>query len=140
MKDRIKMTTMERQQVPILLKNLFRLVRATNGQPVPALIWLDEDSEPIRDFARRVPSLNIEGVESHQILTDISTLRALLTAWLELQPKSTRGFSQVTRTMSEWLVAGGQRAKMQLVGKHYQNTLGTDNSIDYLESITDHMG
>ena len=46
-------------------------------------------------------------------------------------------FSRVTRTMSEWLVAGGQRAKMQLVGEHYQNTLGTDNSIDYLESITD---
>ena len=39
--------------------------------------------------------------------------------------------------MSEWLVAGGQRAKMQLIGEHYQNTLGTDNSIDYLESITD---
>ena len=119
------MATMERQQVPILLKNLFRLVRATNGQPVPALIWYDEAQEPIRDFARRVPHLNIEGVESHQILTDIPTLRALLKAWLELQPKSIRGFFQITRTMSEWLVAGGQRAKMQLIGERYQNTLGT---------------
>ena len=114
------MATMDRQQVPVLLKNLFRLVRATNGQPVPALIWLDEAQEPVREFARRVPSLNIEGVESHEILTDISTLRALLKAWLELQPKSTRGFSQITRTMSEWLVAGGQRVKMQLIGERYQ--------------------
>ena len=58
-------------------------------------------------------------------------------AWLELQPKSTRGFSQITRTMSEWLVAGGQRVKMQLIEERYQNTLGTDNSIDYLKGITD---
>ena len=79
------MATMDRQQVPVLLKNLFRLVRATNGQPVPALIWLDEAQEPIREFARRVPPLNIEGVESHEILTDIPTLRTLLKAWCELQ-------------------------------------------------------
>ena len=131
------MATMDRQQVPILLKNLFRLVRATNGQPIPCLLWLDEEPEPIRDQARRAPPLNIEGVDSAQILTDIATLRALLTAWLQLQPKSTRGFAQVTRTMSEWLVAGAQRQKMQLIGEQYQNTLGTDNSIDYLESITD---
>ena len=117
------MAAMDRQQVPILLKNLFRLVRATNGQPIPCLLWLDEDPEPIRDQARRVPPLNIEGVESPQILTDIATLRVLLTAWLQLQPKSTRGFAQVTRTMSEWLVAGAQRQKMQLIGEHYQNTI-----------------
>ena len=131
------MAVMERQQVPVLLKTLFRLVRATNGQPVPALIWLDEAVEPIREFARRPPALSIEGVESHEILTDIQTLRKLLKAWLELQPKSTRGFSQVTRAMSEWLVAGGQRVKMQLIGEHYPNTLGSDNSCDFLESITD---
>ena len=131
------MSAMDKQQVPILLKNLFRLIRATNGQPIPCLQWLDEDPEPIRDQARRAPPLNLEGVEPHQILTDIPTLRALLTAWLQLQPKSTRGYAQVTRTMSEWLVAGGQRPKMQLIGEHYQNTLGSDNSIDYLESITD---
>ena len=113
------------------------MVRATNGQPIPCLLWLDEEPEPIRDQARRAPPLNIEGVDSAQILTDIATLRALLTAWLQLQPKSTRGFAQVTRTMSEWLVAGAQRQKMQLIGEQYQNTLGTDNSIDYLESITD---
>ena len=130
MKNRTKMAVMDRQQVPVLLKNLFRLVRATNGQPVPALIWLDEVVEPIREFARRAPPLNIEGVETHEILTDIPTLRTLLKAWLELQPKSTRGFSQVTRTMSELLVAGGQRVKMQLIGECYQNTLSTDNSID----------
>ena len=39
--------------------------------------------------------------------------------------------------MSEWLVAGGQRVKMQLIGEHYPNTLGSDNSCDFLESITD---
>ena len=39
--------------------------------------------------------------------------------------------------MSEWLVAGGQRVKMQLIGQHYPNNLGSDNSCDFLESITD---
>ena len=85
---------MERQQVPVLLKTLFRLVRATNGQPVPALVWLGEDVEPIREFSRRPPALAIEGLENHEILTDILTLRKLLNAWLELQPKSRRAKSQ----------------------------------------------
>ena len=75
------MAVMERQQVPVLLKTLFRLVRATNGQPVPALIWLDEVVGPIREFARRPPALAIEGVENHEILTDIPTLRKLLNTW-----------------------------------------------------------
>ena len=76
--NRTKMAVMERQQVPVLLKTLFRLVKATSGQPVPALIWLDEAVKPIKEFARRPPALSIEGVESHEILTDIQTLRKFL--------------------------------------------------------------
>ena len=128
---------MERAQVPVLLKNLFRLIRATNGQPVPSLVWLGEAVDPIKEFARRPPALAIEGLENQEILTNIPTLRKLLDAWLELQPKSTRGFSQVTRSMSEYLAAGGQRVKMQLIAQHYPNTLGSDNSCDFLESVTD---
>ena len=96
------MAVMERAQVPVLLKNLFRLIRATGGQPIPSLIWLGENVDPIQEFARRQPALSIEGLENQDILTDIPTLRKLLDAWLEFQPKSTRGFSQVTRAMSEY--------------------------------------
>ena len=79
------MAAMERGQVHVLLKTLFRLIRATNGQPVPALVWLGEAVEPIREISRRPPALAIEGLENHEILTDIPTLRKLLNAWsLEL--------------------------------------------------------
>ena len=131
---------MERAQVPVLLKNLFRLIRATNGQPIPSLVWLGEAVDPIQEFARRQPALAIEGLENQDILTNIPTLRKLLDAWLEFQPKSTRGFSQVTRAMSEYLAAGGQRVKMQLIAQQYPNTLGSDNSCDFLESVTDFFG
>ena len=46
-----------------------------------------------------------------------------------------RGFSQV----SEYLAAGGQRVKMQLIAQHYPNNLGSDNSCDFLESVTDFL-
>ena len=134
------MAVMEKAQVPVLLKTLFRLIRATGGQPVPSLIWLGENAVPIQEFARRQPALSIEGLENQDILTDIPTLRKLLDAWLDFQPKSTRGFSQVTRAMSEYLSSGGQRAKMQHIAFQYPNTLGSDNSCDFLESVTDFFG
>ena len=79
-------------------------------------------------------------MEAHALVTDIPTLSVLLTAWLELQPKSTRGYAQITRGMEDWLVKGTQKPKMQLIAEVYQNTLGSDNSINYLESITDFLG
>ena len=71
------MAVMERAQVPVLLRNLFRLIRATNGQPVPSLVWLGEAVDPIKEFAQRPPALAIEGLENHEILTNIPTLRKL---------------------------------------------------------------
>ena len=123
------MAALDRQQVGILLRNLFRLIRVMNGQPTPCLEWLDQPAGPIRDFARHAPPLNLDGVEAHTLVTDIATLRVLLTAWLELQPKSTRGYAQITRAMEECLCKGSQKPKMQLIAEVYQNTLGLDNSI-----------
>ena len=98
------MNKLDRQQVGFLLRYLFKLIRATNGQPIPCLEWLDQPPGPIRDFARHSPPLNLDGVEVHELVTNIPTLRVLLTAWLELQPKSTRGYAQITSGMEEWLV------------------------------------
>ena len=119
------------QQVGILLRNIFRLIRCTGGHPVPSLEWLDEDVGPIRDFPRQAPPLHLEGLEAHNLDCDIATLRILLTAWLELQPKATRGYGQITCSMEEWLLRGTQRPKIKLVAEVYQNTLGSDKSIDY---------
>ena len=52
------MAVLEKSQVLVLLKNLFRLIRASGGQPVPSLVWLGENNVPIQDFARRAPALN----------------------------------------------------------------------------------
>ena len=41
------MAVLEKAQVLILLKNLFRLIRASGGQPVPSLVWLGENNIPI---------------------------------------------------------------------------------------------
>ena len=95
------MAVMEKAQVPVLLKTLCRLIRATGGQPVPSLIWLGENAVPIQECARRQPALSIEGLVNENISTDIPTLRKLLDSWLDLQPKSTRGYSQITRAMTE---------------------------------------
>ena len=118
------MPVLEKTQVLVLLKNLFRLIRASGGQPVPSLIWLGENHIPIQDFAKRVPALNIEGVINDHIATDIPTLRKLLDSWLHLQPKNTRGYNQITRAMTEFLAAQGQRQKMQYIAAEYPNTLG----------------
>ena len=78
------MAVLEKAQVLVLLKNLFRLIRASGGQPVPSLVWLGENHVPIQDFARRQPALNIAGVVNENISTDIPTLRKLLDSWLHL--------------------------------------------------------
>ena len=78
------MAVLEKSQVLVLLKNLFRLIRASGGQPVPSLVWLGENNVPIQDFARRQPALNIAGVVNENISTDIPTLRKLLDSWLHL--------------------------------------------------------
>ena len=134
------MAVLEKSQVLVLLKNLFRLIRASGGQPVPSLVWLGENNVPIQDFARRQPALNIAGVVNDNISTDIPTLRKLLEAWLHLQPKATRGYNQITRAMTEFLAAGNQRTKMQYVAAQYPNTLGLNNSCDDLEALTDFFG
>ena len=134
------MAALEKSQVLVLLKNLFRLIRATGGQPAPSMVWLGENNIPIQDFARRPPVLNIAGIVNDSISTDILTLKRLLEAWLLLQPKATRGFNQITRAMTEFLAAGNQRTKMQYVAAAYPNTLGLNNSCDDLEALTDFFG
>ena len=64
------MAVLDKAQVPVLLKTLFRLIRASGGQPVPSLIWLGENHVPIQDFAKRQPALNIDGVINENISTD----------------------------------------------------------------------
>ena len=134
------MPVLEKTQVLVLLKTLFRLIRATGGQPVPSLLWLGENPIPIQDAAKRLPALNITGVINDHISTDIPTLRKLLDSWLYSQPKSTRGYNQVTRAMTEFLALPGQRQKMQYIAAEYPNTLGLANSCDDLEAVTDFFG
>ena len=74
------MAALEKSQVLVLLKNLFRLIRATGGQPAPSMVWLGENNIPIQDFARRPPVLNIAGIVNDSISTDILTLKRLLEA------------------------------------------------------------
>ena len=64
-------------------------------------------------------------------------MSSILTVWLELQPKGTRGLGQITHSMEEWFLRGAQHPKMERIAEVYKNTLGADNSIDYIESLTD---
>ena len=90
---------MEAAQAPILLRILFRRVRATAGQPDPTFQWLGQGVDPIRDQFNQAPPLALPDFVNNDLALDMETLVFLLDYFLHKQPRNTRGYGQQLRSM-----------------------------------------
>ena len=94
-------------------------------------------SGPIVDQFNQAPPLNLPGIVNNDLVADLPTLVILLEHFLHNQPKNTRGYTQIQRSMEAWLNHRDQRNKMERISLAYPNTLGQDGNCDLLTNFSD---